>query len=434
LGNGAAGLAAARTLRGLRPDDEIVIISDEPHLTYSRCLLADYIGGKATRDKLWLHPEGYYAEQRLTLMLGRRVAQLGVERRALTLEGGEEVGYDRLLIATGAQAAFPPIPGIQDERVLALRTLDDADAIIERAGASERAVVLGGGYIGLEAAHALRRRGLEVTVLEMMPHVLYTYMDEMAAGIIAGDLRADGIDIRTGEAYQVMRIENGRRGIWPLRKSGPLRFHLRSGEAVEADFAVCATGVRSALELARGTTMRTDAGIVVDDYLRSSVHDVYAAGDVAQARDLISGERRTTPIWPNAVAQGKLAAYNMAGIERHYSGEVGLQNAVEFRQVPAIAFGLSKAGEAEGYDVRRVYRPERGVYKKVVFEGDVIRGMIYVGDIAHAGVVTSLLKRGARLGALKERVLDETFSLAHTVRVPFPGVESAEDAQGYVVA
>ncbi|HHX66068.1 MAG TPA: NAD(P)/FAD-dependent oxidoreductase [Chloroflexi bacterium] len=432
LGNGAAGLSAARTLRALRPDDEIVMVSDEPHLTYSRCLLADYVGGEVSRDRLWLHPESYYAEQRIELMLGRWAVRIDHERRMLIMETGKPLGYDRLLIAAGAVASFPPLPGIQDPRIVALRTLNDADAMIELTRKSERAVVLGGGYIGLEAAHALRRRGLNVTVLEMMPHVLYTYMDETAAGIISDDLRDEGVIIRTGEAHQVMQIESERRGIWPFRKSGALHFYLRSGEVVEADMAVCATGVRSSLELVRGTPIRADAGILVDDYLQTSAPGIYAAGDVVQARDLISGERRTTPIWPNAVAQGKLAAYNMAGIERRYSGEIGLQNAVEFRQVPAIAFGLSKAGEAEGYEVRSVYRPDRREYRKVVFEGDVIRGMIYVGDISHAGVVTSLLKREVPLGALKEQVLDPSFSLAHTLRVPFPETASMEEIQGYL--
>lgn len=210
-----------------------------------------------------------------------------------------------------------------------------------------------------------------------------------------------------------------------------LRLYLRSGERVEADLAVCAVGVRANLDLARAASLRTDAGILVDDYLETSAAGVYAAGDVAQARDLLTGEPKTTPIWPNAVAQGKLAASNMAGRRQVYTGEVGLQNAVEFREVPAIAFGLSKATEAQGYRVRTVHHPGRGVYKKVVFDGDVPRGMIAIGDISQAGVIGSLIKCKAHLGELADRLLDEGFSIAYLTQRVAPTPLDAVAAQGY---
>ncbi|NLX41946.1 MAG: NAD(P)/FAD-dependent oxidoreductase, partial [Chloroflexi bacterium] len=414
LGNGAAGLAAARQLRALSPTDEILIISDEPYLTYSRCLLAEYIRGDRSKERLLLHPAEFYQQQRFDLLLGRSAIELDTDQRVLRLDDGQRIDYDRLLIATGAVSAMPPIPGLQSERVVGLRTMADADRIIELAAGADRAVVIGGGYIGLEAAYALKRLGLQVTVLERMPHILYANLDELAAGIITNDLAAERIAIRTGSDHQVTRIDEGRAG---------LRVNLCSNESLEADFVVCAVGVRSNLELVRRTPIKADIGVLVDDYLQTNVPGIYSAGDVAQARDLWTGEPKTTPIWPNAVAQGKLAARNMAGQQRPYTGEVGLQNAVEFREVPAISFGLCKATEAEGYQVRTLYRPQQGIYKKVVLQGDVLKGVILVGDISHAGVLTSLIKSGAHLGPIAERLLEEGFSQAYWMRPRLPALD-----------
>lgn len=421
LGNGAAGLTAALSLRALRPTDEIALVSDEPYLTYSRCLLAEYIRGGRSKQDLLLHSANFYQEQRLDLLLGRTATGLDLERRELELDGKEKAPFDRLLVATGALALIPPIPGIASERVVGLRTLADAERIIALARAARRGVVIGGGYIGLEAAYALRRLGLEVIVLEMMPHLLYANLDETAAGLIAQDLSAERITIRTGQGNQVTRIEES---------GSALRLSLRSEQTLEADFLICATGVRANLGLVSRTSIRTAIGVLVDDHLQTSARDVYAAGDVAQARDLWTGEPKTTPIWPNAVAQGKLAATNMAGLPREYSGEVGLQNAVEFREVPAISFGLCKATEEQGYRVQTFYRPKAGIYKKVVLEGDVLKGLILVGDISHAGVLTSLIKSGQHLGAMAERLLEEDFSPAYLTR-DWPTLADIVAVQGY---
>jgi NAD(P)H-nitrite reductase large subunit len=406
LGNGAAGIAASRKLRELRGEDEILIISDEPYPTYSRCLLAEYVAGTIPKEKLFIYPEEFYREQGFELMLDVRAVGIDVHERKVRLKNGESLGFDRLLIATGARPAPPPIPGIENRRVVGLRDISDAERIIELTSRSFECAVIGGGYIGLEVAYALRRRGLKVCVLEMMPHILYANFDEISSRIIAEDLKGEGIAIRTGEDGHVIGIEGLNDG---------LALTLKSGERIEVDFAVHATGVRPNVDVISGTPIRVGAGVLVDEHLQSNVEGIYAAGDVAQARDLLTGELKTTPIWPNAVAQGKLAAYNMAGIERIYTGEVGLQNAVEFRRVPAIAFGMSKATEAEGYEVMKLHRPADGIYKKVVLQGDVVKGMIFVGDISDAGIVASLIKGSRHLGELKGKILDETFSMAYLI-------------------
>lgn len=411
IGNGAAGMAASKKLRELRPEDSILIISSEPYPPYSRCLLAEYLCGKFTKQQLLIYPKGFYEKRGFDLLLGKKVVGVDVNRNKVTLENGEHLKFDKLLIATGSSPLLPPIEGVDSKKVRTLRTISDVEEIIELASQSSKCAVIGGGYIGLEAAYALRHLGLKVTVLELMPHILYANFDQLAAQIIADDLKKEGIDIRAGKESKVTRIDEN---------DEKLRLTLGSNNHLEVDFAVCAVGVKPNLDLVSETPISTDEGILVDEHLETTAKGIYAAGDVAQAKDLLTGQVKTTPIWPTAVAQGKLAAYNMADVERVYNGEVGLQNAMEFRKVPAIAFGLTKPEKEEGFQVRRVHRPANGVYKKLVFQGDVIKGMIFVGDITNAGIVTNLIKSKISLGKRKDTILDDIFSMAYLVEEKMP--------------
>ena len=218
----------------------------------------------------------------------------------------------------------------------------------------------------------------------------------------------------TGNDSQVIKIEE---------LEGKLRLHLASGGSREVDFALHSTGVKPNIDVVLDSPIRVDRGILVNEHLETNVQGIFAAGDVAQAKDLLTGEFKTSPIWPNAVAQGKLAAYNMAGIEQEYTGEVGLQNAMEFRQVPAIAFGHSKGTEEDGFKVITIHKPEKGIYKKLVLENDVVKGMIFVGDVSKSGIITNLIKSGRHIGELKDRLLDEQFSLAYFVEERTPTFE-----------
>lgn len=411
LGSGAAGITAVKKLRELRPEDEVSIVSEEPYPPYSRCLLPDYIAGSISKKELFIQSDEFYQENNINLILEDQAADIDIKKHKVNLKSGIDLEFDKLLIATGSCPIRPQIPGIESERVTSLRNISDAERIIELASQSSRIAIIGGGFIGLETAYALRQREVEVVVLEMMPHILYSNMDETAAKIIADDLKETGVVIKTGNDCKVLRINEYEK---------MLRLKLGSNEYIDVDSIIHAVGVRPNVDIVTGTPIRVKKGILVDEYLETNIKGIYAAGDVAQAKDLLTGELQTTPIWPNAVVQAKCAAYNMTGFNKRYMGEVGLQNAMEFRHVPAIAFGLSKVTEADGFEIKRVHHPTDGTYKKVVLQGDVVKGMIFVGDISNAGIVTNFIKSQSHIGELKDRLIEDTFSLAYLIEDKIP--------------
>jgi len=395
IGCSAAGTKAAETLRRLRPDDEITVISDEASPLYSRCLLPHLLGGSRDEDGIRFRPEDFFSRWRLNRVLGASVTAVEPDRSRVIIQGNGILEYDRLLIATGSSSFIPPVPGLAGPRVLGLRTLDDARRIGALARASRRVVIVGAGFVGLEAAYALRRKGLEVTVAEKLPGILPQQMDHEAAGIIQKDIEDAGVRLVLGT------------GILEVREGGQsLHVILEDERALEADFVIVAAGTRPNVGFLEQSGIHVERGIPVDGQMSTNVQGVYAAGDVAVTVDAVTGSPGLTPIWPNAVVQGRVAGLNMAGRNRLYSSQIALQNAVEFQDVPAVSLGLSRPPKTEGYEVISMHSPARGIYRKMVLRGDIPVGMILVGDIRQSGVVASLIRRRRPLAKdLKEAFL-----------------------------
>lgn len=409
IGNSAAGISAAETLRSLQPEAEITIIAEENLPAYSRCLLPNYLAGTRDEEGLRIRPYDFYRRRRIQTLFGRRAVKVDNRAREVELEDGTTVPYDRLLIATGASSSMPPVPGINGENVFGLRHLADAKGILKACEGSRRVVIVGGGFVGLEAAYALYGRGLEVTVVEKMPHILPQQFDIEAARILMRDMQAEGIRFILGRGIKEIASSGlwgrlfGRSGKWVI---------LEDGERLKAEVVIIATGTRPNIDLVRGTGMVVNRGIPVNEYMETSVADIYAAGDVAETKDVITGKVGLTPIWPNASAQGRIAAHNMAGYRRPYGGMVGMQNAVEFREVPAIAMGITRP-EGDNYEILADYNPDCNCYKKLVLRDSILVGMILVGDIHQAGVYGALIKKRADISNLRHLLLRDDFSYAH---------------------
>ncbi|MBE3581976.1 MAG: NAD(P)/FAD-dependent oxidoreductase [Thermoanaerobacteraceae bacterium] len=412
IGNGAAGVRAAETLRALDPAGETTMIAEENLPAYSRCLLPNFLAGYRDRESLRIRPRNFYEENNIRTLYGRRALAVDTKAREVKLGDGTVVPYDKLLIATGASSSMPPVPGIGGQNVFGLRHLADAEGILKACAGARRVVVIGGGFVGLEAAYALYGRGLEVTVVEKMPHILPQQMDARAAGIIMRDMQAEGIRFILGRG--IAEIVNP--GLWSRLFGRPGKgVILEDGERLKADVVIVATGTRPNVDLLRGSGIAVNRGIPVNEYMETNIPDVYAAGDVVETQDSITGRRGLTPIWPNACAQSRIAAYNMAGQKRVYGGMIGMQNAVEFREVPAIAMGLTQP-EGEEYEVLTDYRPERNLYKKLVLKGDVLVGLILVGDIRQAGVYGALMKKKADVRPFRHLLMRDDFSYGHLLR------------------
>ncbi|MBS3975987.1 MAG: NAD(P)/FAD-dependent oxidoreductase [Syntrophomonadaceae bacterium] len=412
IGSSAAGVAAAETIRRLAPADNITMISAEAGPVYSRCLLPNLLAGSRSVDGLLFRSKDFYRKNRITPILGVRADGVDSGAKNIFLQDGRKIPYDKLLIATGASTAMPPVPGLDGPGVFGLRSLADAQGILARIPAVRRAVVVGAGLVGLETAYALYRRGLEVTVVEKMSQVLPNQFDPVAAFIILREMQAEGIRFVLGRGIKEIAGPT----MWQrlFGKSG-MGVVLEDGERLKAELVVVATGTRCNVDLAQGSGIQVNRGIKVNAYMATSIADIFAAGDVAETVDLVTGQEGLSPIWPNAINQGKIAGFNMAGVMRKYSPLIGQQNAVEFRALPAIAVGLTNP-KGEQYEVLINHCPVRNHYKKLVLDKDKLVGMVLVGDISKAGLYAGLIKKRANVQPVKDCLLDQGFSYAHFLR------------------
>ncbi len=360
MGNGAAGMEAARTLRDLNPELQIDVFTAEPFHFYSRIHLSQYIGGGYPEERLFVYPEEWYQEQNIRVHLNDPIIQLFPEQHRVRDASGAEHTYQRLIIATGAQAFLPPVKGIEKSGVFTLRNLQDARRIREHAARSQAAVVIGGGILGIEAAFSLRQLGLEVTVLERNPYIMSRQLDEQGGALLQHLLEQQNIRFRVNTSVEAV-VGNG--------VAQGVRTH--GGEQIPADLVLFSTGIRSRMELAREAGLTVNRGIVVDEFLRSSHPHIFAAGDVAEFRGMVYG------IWPAAVEQGALAAHNALGEEKAYSGTLPI-HILKVAGIDLTTLGQKEAENA-GQQTTTYLNRETGQYLKMVHDGVYLLGVISLG-------------------------------------------------------
>jgi 3-phenylpropionate/trans-cinnamate dioxygenase ferredoxin reductase component len=300
VGAGLAGAKAAETLRDEGFEGRVLLVGAEPEAPYERPPLSKgYLMGKAERDDARVHPSGFYDERDIELVTGTRVTALDTTAHRVTL-GDVEHGYDRLLLATGAVPRRPPIPGLDGPGVMTLRTLADADTLLGRLRPGVSVAVIGAGWIGCEVAAAARSHGAEVTLIEQAATPLEAVLGPELGEVFAALHRANGVQLLTGA--RVRGIESGERGTTVL---------LDAGAAVDADVVVVGVGVAPDTALAEAAGLSVENGVVVDELLRTSAPDVFAAGDVASAFHPRYGEHVRVEHWANALNQGPAAARSM---------------------------------------------------------------------------------------------------------------------------
>jgi NAD(P)H-nitrite reductase large subunit len=308
VGNGAAGVTAAETVRAQDPRGHITIISGEPGPMYSRPGLAYVVINEVSDQQVVARREAWYGEQRIALIFGRAV-KLDLQAHCVVLEDGRAPAFDQLLIATGARAMPLPYPGADLEGVVYLDTLAGTRDLLRQARTARRAVVIGGGITALELAEGLRHHGLDTHYFVRKRGLWSAVFNEMESGLLEDRLRGHGVQLHFNtEIEAVVPDEAGR--VAGVR--------LTTGETFACDLVGAAIGVRPQLELAAHTPLRVERGLVVDEYLQTNVPGVFAAGDCAQVYDRWSGEHLLDVLWPTAVAAGRVAGRNMAGARQAY--------------------------------------------------------------------------------------------------------------------
>jgi ferredoxin-nitrate reductase len=373
VGTGMAGLAVVEEALRRRPasDWRIVMLGEEPGPSYNRVLLSKLLARTCGPGELELRTLSWYAAHRVDLRGGCRADALDLEERAVIDEAGIRHPYDALVIATGSRAFVPPIPGADLPHVDVFRTWRDADALAATPPGA-RAVVVGGGLLGLEAAAGLRAHGVDVTVVELAGQLMGQQLDAGAAAMLQRALMQQGMSCRLGRS--AARIESD-------------RVVLDDGEELPATRVVVAAGVRPEVSLARAAGLPVQRGIVVDDALRAGAPGVWAVGECAEHRGVVYG------LWSPLAEQARVAGAGVAGDPASFHGAV-LATTLKVSGVDVYAGGASAAATPDGHDEIVVSDTRRGVFQRLVFDGERLTGAALVGDVGAARQLSDLLRTG----------------------------------------
>jgi len=391
IGNGVAGVTTARLVAERDRSVDITVCSEESYFYYPRPRLHALIAGTISERGIIAYPEEWYKRRDICTTRGRRVARIDPKAHLVVLDDGTSIEYDRLVLATGAHSFIPPIPGVESHGVFTLRSLRDALAIREEAGRARRALIVGGGLLGLELSVALLAHGLETRVVELMPWLLPRQLDAEGADLLQQHIESKGVQIITGE--RCTAIEG-------LIRVGRVR--LQGGRVIDTDMVIISAGVRPNLELAQAAGLDTRRGVVVDERMRTSLPDVYAVGDVAEFHEELWS------IIPAAVAQARVAAAQVVGDTRTiYAG------IVPSTTLKVTGVHVTSAGEANpvGNDHTsvRYIDASRRVYKKLVIRDGHIVGGIALGDGAGARAISQLVTHRARVSTHMASLVSEGF-------------------------
>jgi len=396
IGAGPSGVVAAETLRKTDPAAEIVLLGGEPEPPYSRMAIPYYLVNKIGEEGTYLRDPGHYQAQQIRY-IARRVASIDSQSKEIVLDDDSSLSYDKLLIATGSYPISPPIEGIDLPGVHACWTLGDARQIVSLAKQGANVVLMGAGFIGCIILESLKLRGVNLSVIEMGDRMVPRMMDEKAGGLLKKWCVEKGVNVLTSTK------------ITAIKKEGDsLLVSLDNGKNLPADLLITATGVKSNIGFLKGSGIKTKDGIVVDNYLRTSVADIYASGDVAQAKDLSTGDYHVQAIQPTAVDHGRIAALNMAGRQVEHNGNINM-NVLDTLGLISHSFGLWMG--VDGGDSVEIYNPDAYKYLNLRFgigsDADVLVGASMLGAAQHIGVVRGLIESKTHLKDWKERLMQD---------------------------
>ncbi len=402
IGNSAGGIGAAEAIREVDKTGNITIVSDEPYPAYSRPLISEYLAHPCSVEKMAYRQVDFYENNKINAILGEKVIRVDPGKRTVKLESGTTLTWQKLLLATGGTPIFPDMEGNRLKGVFTFNRLDDAkdiDDFLNQYRTSTRAVVIGGGLIGVSVTEALVKRNVAVSIVEMKDWVLNTILDEEAAEFEAQALAGAGVNTITG--HTAVKINSH----LPGEVSGVT---LDDGRVLPCQMVIIAIGVQPRLEAVAESSIKINRGITVDRRMATSVPEIYACGDVAEAHDFVLGENRLTPIWPNAYEGGRVAGLNMAGKAAKYQGGTAM-NALKYFGVYIASAGLVIPPD-DSYET--LVNRYNGIYRKVIVKKGKLAGMVFAGDIEKSGIVYNLMKDGANVRKYKESLVAEDFGLA----------------------
>lgn len=380
VGNCIAAVSAAETLRQLNPNDNIVIIGDEAVPSYSRCLITYYLGNMITEDHLLSHTKKWYSEREIDLHLSTRAEGVDTKKRVVhSVTRGKKVNipYDTLLVATGSSPIFLPSFPYDKDGIIGMRDYKDSCMLKGWAKKGKKAIIIGAGFVGLKSAYGLVKHGVKVKIVELLPTVLGRMTDLEASARVRDRLCQN----------ELIEIEL-KNSVVATRKHGDgYVATYQNGDEEYADFIVASVGVKANTDFLENTGVEIDRIVSVDDGQRTTVEDIYAAGDVCRSRHIVTGDWIYNAIWPVAAAQGRIAAANMSGQDRTYEGNIPM-NSVDFYELWITAVGdVQEAGD----DIEEVIFKSSSIYQNVKLKDGVPVSFMATGNVDGAGVMRAAI-------------------------------------------
>ncbi|HZX26443.1 MAG TPA: FAD-dependent oxidoreductase [Telluria sp.] len=387
IGNGMAGMRTVEELLKLAPDHyEITVFGAEPHGNYNRILLSPVLAGEKQVDDIMLNTREWYQAHGIVLHAGDPVEAIDRRRREVRSRGGVKVRYDRLLMATGSQPFIVPVPGHQLDNVIGFRDIADVETMLRAAQPGRNAVVIGGGLLGLEAASGLLRRGMAVTVVHLSDTLMNQQLDAAAGALLKAELEQRGLRVLLDAQTEAIEGEGAVSAV-----------RLADGQVLPADLVVMAAGVRPRVDLARSCGLRCERAIVVDDTLQTYDPRIYAVGECVQHRNATFG--LVAPLWE----QARVCAAHLAGF-----GHRRFVQSASPTRLKVTGIDLYSVGDfvgAEGSENMVLRDPRRGVYKRLVLQGDRLVGAVLYGDVEDGPWYFDLIRDGTNVRPLRTHLL-----------------------------
>jgi nitrite reductase (NADH) large subunit len=373
IGSGIAGLSCAEEIRNSSDKAEIILISEDTSLPYYRLNLTRYLANEIDRESLYIYPQSFYDEKRIKLISGKKVSEIVKVNKQVQLNDGTYIDYDKLIIANGAHPFVPPIAGNELSNVITVRNLEDADYLLNKTKQIKSCVCIGGGILGLEAAGAIAKSGVQVTLLEGAQWLMPRQLNRKAALYLKEYLRKIGVDVKENVKIQEIVGKEECEGV-----------KLSSGEVFMAKLIIITAGVRPNTHLARKAGLVVNQGLVVDNHMQTSEESIYAAGDVTEHHGMLYG------LWNIAQFQGRIAAQNAIGMNTQFGG-VPRSSVLKVLGLDMFSIGefISKDGSYYEYE-----KETPDSYTLFVIRDGKIAGSIVIGDKALSIKVKQAAEKG----------------------------------------
>ncbi|MHB1253108.1 MAG: NAD(P)/FAD-dependent oxidoreductase [Candidatus Humimicrobiaceae bacterium] len=441
IGNSAAGLSAVSSIRSVDKEGSIIVLSNELFKNYSKPLITYYLAGKVQFEDMYFKTDEFYIENNVSLKTETNIIKIDFELKQVISDKGFCFKYNKLLLANGGTPIIPKIKVFNTydkvktgniERIKSkgkkefpelleinnyksipgIFTFTNFQDAIQVQGYIiknniKEAVILGGGLIGLKSAEALLEIGIKVRIIELSDRILSATFDKQASLIIEKELENKGSKIYTANTINKIIIKNDKLN----------EIELQDGERIESKLLIIAVGVVPDLSILKNSRMQKEKisyskGIVTDEHMETGIKDVFAAGDVVQSFDFITGNKANFAIWPLAVRQGEIAGSNMAGLNKTYGGSY-FMNSIEVLKIPSISMGITNPPEdiQGNIEIIKDFKPEKKMYKKIVILDGKIIGMILEGNIDRAGIYGGLIKNKVDVSEIRENLVKEDFGI-----------------------